>query len=178
MSDTPPFQTVTVETFSPRNLPSLQFLDVRTPAEFRSVHAQFARLIPLDELDVNALYEKTGFKQEQPLYILCQSGRRAATAAEKLHAAGITNCIVVEGGTNAWVEAGLPVERAPGGAISIERQVRIAAGTLVVTGILLGWFVSPWFFLLSGFVGAGLVFAGVTDWCGMALLLAKMPWNK
>lgn len=177
MSETITVQTESVQTLARRNLNSMQFIDVRTPGEYRTVHAQFAQLVPLDELDPETLHQKTGFTRDQPLYILCQAGGRAKTAAEKLCSAGITNCVVVEGGTNAWVQAGLPVVRGQG-TISIERQVRIAAGAIVVTGILLGWFVNPWFFLLSGFVGAGLVFAGVTDWCGMALLLAKMPWNK
>jgi rhodanese-related sulfurtransferase len=84
---------------------------------------------------------------------------------------------VVEGGTLAWIEAGLPVTRGTAKVISLERQVRIAAGALVLTGVLLGWFVHPPFFGLAGFVGAGLVFAGITDFCGMGLLLAKLPWN-
>ena len=84
---------------------------------------------------------------------------------------------MVEGGTKAWEAAGLPVVRGQG-VISIERQVRIGAGTLVLLGVLLGSWVDPFWFFLSGFVGAGLIFAGITDWCGMGLLLAKMPWNQ
>ena len=83
----------------------------------------------------------------------------------------------VDGGTNAWVEAGLPVERGKQ-TISLERQVRIAAGLLVLTGAALAFFVHPYLIGLSAFVGAGLVFAGVTDTCGMGLLLARMPWNR
>lgn len=83
----------------------------------------------------------------------------------------------VEGGTLAWEGAGLPVVRGRR-VISLERQVRIAAGALVVAGVLLGWLVHPAFLGLSAFVGAGLVFAGVTDTCGMGLLLARMPWNR
>jgi rhodanese-related sulfurtransferase len=86
--------------------------------------------------------------------------------------------VVVEGGTEAWIAAGLPVDRGTVTAISLERQVRIAAGALVLLGVLLGWLVHPAFFGLSGFVGAGLVFAGITDFCGMGLLLARMPWNN
>ena len=78
----------------------------------------------------------------------------------------------------AWVDAGLPVNRGQVKVISLERQVRIVAGSLVFIGVLLGWFVHPAFVWLSGFVGAGLVFAGVTDFCGMGLLLAKAPWNQ
>ena len=83
----------------------------------------------------------------------------------------------VEGGTLACVEAGLPVVRGKK-AISLERQVRIAAGSLVLLGVLLGWFVHPAFIGLSAFVGAGLVFAGITDTCGMGMMLARMPWNQ
>ena len=85
--------------------------------------------------------------------------------------------MVVEGGTEAWIAAGLPVSRGVAKVISLERQVRIVAGTLVLTGVLLAYFVHPAFVGISAFVGAGLIFAGVTDWCGMGLLLAKLPWN-
>ena len=173
-----PIQTQTPASLPQDSLSELQFLDVRTPGEFRAVRAQFARLIPLDELDAQTLFAKSQFSPDKPIHILCQSGRRARTAAEKLHAAGVKNCIVVEGGTDAWVEAGLPTERSSGGVISIERQVRIIAGSLVVIGVVLGFFVNPSFFFLSGLVGCGLVFAGITDWCGMAFLLGKMPWNR
>jgi hypothetical protein len=92
--------------------------------------------------------------------------------------AGLDNAVVVEGGTIAWSDAGLPVERAAVKVMSLERQVRIGAGSLVLTGVLLAIFVHPYFLALSGFVGGGLVFAGITDWCGMGLLLAKAPWNN
>ncbi|MDK3157885.1 rhodanese-like domain-containing protein [Kamptonema cortianum] len=176
MNDT--IQTKSPSSLSPDQLAELQLLDVRTPGEFRSVHAQFARLIPLDRLDAQTFFAESGFSPDKPIHILCQSGRRAQSAAEKLHAGGVKNCIVIEGGTNAWVDAGLPVERGQNGVISIERQVRITAGAIVLAGVVLGFFVNPGFFLLSGFVGCGLIFAGITDWCGMALLLGKMPWNK
>jgi rhodanese-related sulfurtransferase len=85
----------------------------------------------------------------------------------------------VEGGTAAWERAGLQVVRREGRrVISLERQVRIAAGSLVLIGVTLGWLVHPALFGLAAFVGLGLVFAGVTDWCGMGLLLARMPWNQ
>ena len=91
--------------------------------------------------------------------------------------AGVENLFSVEGGTLAWEKAGLPVVRGRE-VISLERQVRIAAGLLVVLGVMLGWLVHPGFLALSAFVGAGLVFAGLTDTCGMGLMLAKMPWNR
>lgn len=119
-----------------------------------------------------------GFAKDQPLYIFCRSGNRAKQAAEKLEKNGYEQCYVVEGGTMAWAEAGLPVVRGTSKVISLERQVRIAAGTIVLTGALLAQFVNPAFIWLSGFIGAGLLFAGLTDWCGMGMLIAKMPWNK
>jgi rhodanese-related sulfurtransferase len=153
-------------------------LDVRTPGEFAAQHAAGARLVPLDELNATELVREQGNASPRTIYLLCQSGKRAAMAAQKLAAAGCTNAVVVEGGTAAWAAAGLPCESTGRGVISLERQVRIAAGTLVLTGIVLGWFVHPVFAGLSAFVGAGLIFAGITDFCGMGLLLAKMPWNR
>jgi rhodanese-related sulfurtransferase len=113
----------------------------------------------------------------QPLYVICRSGNRARQACEKLIAAGYTNVVNVEGGTQAWEQAGLPLVRGKQ-AISLERQVRIAAGSLVLSGALLGYFAHPYWIGLAAFVGAGLVFAGITDTCGMGMLLARMPWNQ
>jgi len=151
-------------------------VDVRTPAEFREVHAQGAQLVPLDVLDRAAVEAARG-TNSGPVYLLCASGIRATKAAEKLRKAGLDEVSVVEGGTNAWVAAGLPAIRGRK-TISIERQVRIGAGSLVLAGTALGWFVHPGFYLLTAFVGAGLVFAGITDLCGMAIVLARAPWNR
>jgi len=156
---------------------SLRFVDVRSPAEFEAVHATGAKLYPLDALDPKRVVAELGISAQVPAVLLCAGGNRARKAAEKFHAEGIPHCLVVEGGTKAWEAAGLPVARGKG-AISIERQVRIGAGTMVLLGVLLGSWLDPLWFFLSGFVGAGLIFAGVTDWCGMGLLLAKMPWNQ
>jgi rhodanese-related sulfurtransferase len=152
----------------------VELLDVRTPAEFEEVHVAFARNVPLDRLDPAAV---AGRSPDSPLYVICRSGGRGQKACEMLHAAGITNVTNVEGGTLACVEAGLPVVRGRK-TISLERQVRIAAGFLVLLGAALGWFVHPGFLSLAAFVGAGLVFAGITDACGMGMLLARMPWNQ
>jgi rhodanese-related sulfurtransferase len=159
--------------------PGLPLLDVRTPAEYSEVHVPQARNVPLDQLSPKALFDAGQLPQGQPVYLLCRSGGRATKAAEQFARAGFDQGIVVEGGTQAWIEAGLPVvTRGDTKVISLERQVRIAAGSLVLTGVLLAYFVHPGFIALSAFVGAGLVFAGVTDWCGMSLLLAKLPWNQ
>ena len=157
--------------------PDAPVLDVRTPGEFKSVHVPQARNLPLDHLNPDNLIA-SGLARETPVYLLCAGGRRASQAADELRLAGFRHPIVVEGGTTAWEQAGLPVTRSAGGVISLERQIRIAAGSLVVVGVLLAWFVAPAFILLSAFVGAGLVFSGITDWCGLGLLLAKLPWNR
>jgi rhodanese-related sulfurtransferase len=154
--------------------PSSSVIDVRTPVEFAEVHVPQAQSIPLDELKPSSLQ----LRKDEPVYLLCRSGQRATKAAEKFSKGGFSEPIVVEGGTLAWIEANLPVTRGATKIISLERQVRIAAGTIVFTGVLLARFVNFNFIWLSGFVGAGLVFAGITDFCGMGLLIAKLPWNK
>ena len=153
--------------------PDVALFDVRTPVEYAEVHVPQARSVPLDELKPGALH----LQKDQPVYLLCRSGQRATKAAEKFAKEGFSQPIVVEGGTLAWIAANLPVERSTVKVVSLERQVRIAAGALVFTGVLLARFVNFDFIWLSGFVGAGLVFAGITDFCGMGLLIAKMPWN-
>jgi rhodanese-related sulfurtransferase len=170
-----------VPTISPARLDELrrggaavELIDVRTPAEFRALHAAGARNVPLDRLDPAALIQAHA---GQPLYVICRSGSRAVQACQNLLAAGHAGVVSVEGGTQAWEQAGLPVVRGQK-AMSLERQVRIAAGALVLVGAVLALLVDPWFLALSAFIGAGLVFAGITDTCGMALLLARMPWNQ
>lgn len=174
---------MTVATISPKQLfdrqnveSDIELIDVRTPVEYREVHVPFARNIPLDRLDATQLASARG-NATQPLYVICRSGSRGKQASEKLQAAGLTNVFNVEGGTQAWDQAGLPVVRGKS-SISLERQVRIAAGLLVVVGSALGAFVHPYFIGLAAFVGAGLVFAGITDTCGMGMVLARMPWNQ
>lgn len=173
---------MTVPSITPRQLADLQaagrpvdLIDVRTAVEYREVHVPFARNVPLDRLDPATIRQGRATPDE-PLYVVCRSGGRGRQACEKLLAAGLAVCNV-EGGTQAWADAGLPVVRGKK-AVSLERQVRIAAGSLVLLGAALGWLVHPGFIGLSAFVGAGLVFAGVTDTCGMGLLLARMPWNR
>ena len=155
---------------------AVDLIDVRTPVEFREVHVPIARNAPLDQL--NATEFLAGRSQtNRSLYVICKSGSRARQACEKLIAAGGVNVVNVEGGTSGWDAAGFSVVRGKK-AMSLERQVRIAAGSLVLTGAVLSQLVHPWFIGLSGFVGAGLIFAGITDTCGMGMLLARMPWNK
>jgi rhodanese-related sulfurtransferase len=169
-----------VATISPQELAdriergeAKEIIDVRTPTEFREVHATAARNVPLDTLEPGEIGTKNG----EPAYFICKAGGRSAKACQKLIDAGITDVVSIDGGTDAWAAAGLPVVRGQK-TMSLERQVRIAAGSLVLLGSALGWFVHPYFVGLSAFVGAGLVFAGVTDTCGMGMMLARMPWNK
>jgi rhodanese-related sulfurtransferase len=175
---------MTIQSVTPRHVHQLRqqgatphIVDVRTPAEFAAVHADGAASIPLDRLNPAQVMAARA-STEQPLYLICKSGQRATKAAVMFNAAGFANVFCIEGGISAWEHAGLPVVRGTSKVISLERQVRIAAGSLTLIGIALGWFVHPAFFAVAAFVGAGLVFAGVTDWCGMGLLLAKMPWNR
>jgi rhodanese-related sulfurtransferase len=172
-------RTVSPEQFETLRLqnPSVALIDVRTPLEYRTVHAEPARLIPLDQLNPGQLVESRNGNGEEPIYFICKSGARAAKACERMEAAGFGNSYSIDGGTEAWERAGLPVVRGKA-AVSLERQVRIVAGSLVLVGLALGWFVHPYLYALSAFIGAGLVFAGVTDWCGMGMLLARMPWNR
>jgi len=175
---------MSVPTIAPQGLAELtrggkrvDLIDVRTPAEFRELHVAGARNFPLDRLDPATVMQARNGPQDQPLYLICRSGGRGRQACERFLAAGHSDVVNVEGGTLACVEAGLPVVRGQQ-TISLERQVRIAAGSLVLLGALLGWLVHPAFVGLAAFVGAGLVFAGITDTCGMGLLLARMPWNQ
>lgn len=158
--------------------PHLTLIDVRTPAEFAELHATPARNLPLPDVSSAALAALGHADAAAPVYVLCQSGKRAEAACGRLTAGGFARAVVVEGGTEAWAAAGLPVVRGQGSAIGIERQVRIGAGALVVLGVALAQTVHPGFVWLAAFVGAGLVFAGATGFCGMGILLAKAPWNR
>lgn len=151
-------------------------IDVRSPAEFAGGHVAGSRNVPLADLDPDRLAAGEAVSRHQPVHLLCQGGTRAKTAAGRFEAAGFTHITVVEGGIDAWRRDGLPLTERGGGTISLERQVRIAAGSLVLLGFALSVF-HPAFLALSAFVGAGLVFAGVSDFCGLGLLLARAPWN-
>ncbi len=148
-------------------------IDVRTPAEFASGHVPGARNLPLDRLDAQALQSVTG-----PVHVICQGGVRSRKACEQLAAAGVANLVDVAGGTNAWKAAGLPLEGTGGSVFGVERQVRCIIGAGVLIGAALAITVHPYWAGLSGFFGAGLIFAGLTDVCGLALVVAAMPWNR
>lgn len=173
------YTTITADELKKRQAedPSLELIDVRTPKEFGEVHLTFAQNVPLDRLNPHELLSNRNGRAEKPLYVICRSGKRSEMACQKITAAGYRAIVNVEGGTQACLDAGLPVIRGQK-AMSLERQVRVVAGSLVLAGVVLGYLVHPWIFALSGAVGAGLIFAGVTDTCMMGNLLAKMPWNQ
>ncbi len=150
----------------------VKILDVRSPVEFNAVHIAGSELMPLDRLDAERL-KSDGIER----VIVCRSGGRATKAQQQLQSSGCKLFAVLEGGIGAWEQTGLPVVRGKS-AVSLERQVRIAAGLLVLTGVILGTWVHPYYYGIAAFVGAGLTFAGITDWCGMGMLLAKAPWNQ
>ncbi len=153
----------------------VKLIDVRSPAEYAEVHIDGSHLVPLSRLNADAV--KATDAHAEACVLVCRSGRRAEQARRKLAAAGGVKLHVLEGGVDAWTDADYPVHRGKA-AISLERQVRIAAGFLVLAGVVGGTSIHPGFFGLSAFVGAGLMFAGITDWCGMALLIGRMPWNQ
>jgi len=156
----------------------VDLIDVRTPAEYASVHVPQARLFQLDELDCGAVLASRQGAAHSPIYILCHAGTRAKKAAAKFAEAGFADSVVVEGGTQAWVDAGLPVEKSAKAVLPLDRQLQLTIGTLVVIGVLLSHFVNPNWIWLSGLVGAGLMMAGLTGFCPMRSLIARMPWNQ
>jgi rhodanese-related sulfurtransferase len=150
-------------------------VDVREPDEHARARIPGARNLPLSRLEEAELAVHEG----KPVLFHCRSGARTAGHAGRLAAkAGLCEAYVVEGGLEAWRTAGLPVAEDRRQPLELMRQVQIAAGSMVVLGVLLGVLVSPWLYLLAGFVGAGLVFAGTTGTCGLARLLRVMPWNR
>lgn len=151
-----------------------QFIDVREPSEFASMHIARSICAPLSNIEI-AL---GSVSKDAPLYLICQSGARARKAAERLTSRGITNIYIVAGGLNAWLSAGYPVERAKTAVWAMDRQVRLTAGSLILLGLGLGYAINTSWLCLSVFVAIGMIFSAVTDSCGMATLLSLMPWNK
>ena len=155
--------------------PVTRVLDVRTPGEFDAEHIAGAYNVPLDTLAEHGPEIRASVSD--PVVLVCRSGQRARKAEEALAAAGMTNLHLLDGGMTAWIAAGQPVRRgAP--RMSLERQVRIAAGALAATGGFLALLAHPLFAAIPAFIGSGLVFAGLTDTCAMGMLLAKLPYNR
>jgi rhodanese-related sulfurtransferase len=174
-----------IATIAPRELheridrgEAIDLIDVRTPAEYQGMHAATARGVPLDDLDPEAVDRVRTSPKDAPLYLICQSGVRSQKACAKLIQAGYTNVVSVAGGTMAWEQAGLPVVRGERRVLPLDRQVQLAVGVLNLSGVLLGWFADAGWFLLPGFVGCGLIFAGATGGCPLGWVIARMPWNR
>lgn len=149
-------------------------IDVREPGEYASDRIPGAKLVPLSSFNPNSI----AFDPNQTLVLYCNSGSRSTVAAQKLIAAGFSQVAQLKNGLNTWKSAGYTTEKDQNAPISLFRQVQIVAGSLVVLGTVLGAFISPWFLILSGFVGSGLVFAGISNTCALAMLLAKLPYNQ
>ena len=146
-------------------------VDVRSASEFGSGHVPGAVNIPMDQVN-----SRLGDLGSAKLFLICLSGQRAALVARQLEAIQ-REAYVVEGGTKAWERAGHPLVRCVKASWSLERQVRLGAGMMILSGLALSVWVGPIWLLLTAFVGAGLTFAGLTDICPMGVLLTKMPWN-
>lgn len=159
------------------NDPTAQVIDVRTPAEFEEVHAVGAINIPLDKFKASEVIAKHSLSSEKPVYLICKMGGRSQRACNALAEAGLASAVNVSGGTDAWVAAGLPVQQGQKQTFSIMRQVQILAGSIGLTGALLS-FLNPLWAILPAFIGAGLVFSGLTNTCGMGAMLGMMPWNQ
>lgn len=148
-------------------------IDIRSAAEHAGERIEQARHMPLDQLAGVRLDASGG-----AVIFHCRSGHRTQANAAALVACAGGEAYVLEGGLAAWKKAGLPTLRTAGPRLDVQRQTMIAAGSLVLLGALLGAAVSPWFYLVPGVVGAGLVLAGLSGFCGLARLLMKMPWNR
>lgn len=154
-----------------------QILDVRSRGEWEAAHVDGAVLQPLDVLDPAQWSGLAGSGPQAPLFILCQAGGRAARAASVLCAAGVP-CSVIEGGLDAWKAAGLPVVVGKSKVLPLMRQVQIVIGLVSGVGSALAVWKDPLFGLIPLAMGAGLLFAGLSGTCGLALLMARMPWNR
>ena len=152
---------------------SAALIDVRTPAELRHSRIAGSTALPLADLESRA----DALPRDRELILVCRTGHRAESARRALAERSMP-ATVMEGGLEAWRQAGLPLVEARPGVLPLDRQVQIGAGGLVLAGVALGAGVTPWALALAGFVGAGLVFAGLTGTCGLARLLALMPWNR
>lgn len=183
------FHTIPAATFGTLDISRGLIVDVRTDMEHAEKHLGANHThVPLDQLDPDAVMQRHHLGKDSAVYLLCRGGKRAAQAAEKFVAAGYTNVNVIEGGLLACENCGHDIKGhgagtvaygvATTGPIPLERQVRIAAGFLAATGSLLALFVSINYIAIPLFIGCGLMFAGITDRCGLALVLTKAPWNK
>lgn len=155
----------------------VQLLDVRTPGEFAEAHVPGAMLVPLDDFNPVLFLREAG-PDSGPVYVICHAGTRARNAIQKFERAGFDRCVLVKGGTQAWIDAGLPVVRGASRTLPLMRQVQLTVGAISAVGAALALLVDSRFVVIPLIMGCGLVFAGLTGICGLALLLAKLPWNR
>ena len=150
-------------------------VDVRQPVEHQNARIESSCLIPLGEIRIDKLPSV-----QKPIVVYCAMGKRSATAAEALLMENpALDVASLEGGIMAWDQAGYPIKKSPSGQhMPLYRQTQIAAGCMVLFGVLMGAWVSSKWYVFSGMIGAGLIFSGITGWCGTAMVLAKMPWNQ
>jgi rhodanese-related sulfurtransferase len=151
-------------------------IDVRTPVEHDEMHIAGSRLMPLDRLDPAAV--KTAAENAEQCVIICRSGKRAEQAYQKLRAAGCENMVILDGGVMSWESAGLALNRSAKKRLPLMRQVQLVIGVCAFVGSILALTVHKDFALIPAFFCGGLVLAGATGWCGLAVVLSKMPWNK
>jgi rhodanese-related sulfurtransferase len=171
--------TISCQEFAPLSKKGgFDLIDVRSPMEFYEIHAVGSLNAPLDRLNPELIMSSRGARAQEPLYIICRSGGRSAQACSAFVKAGYENVVNIQGGTLAWVAAGLPVNRGTKKMIPLERQVRIVAGLLIVAGTILAATFSSWFLLIPGVVGADMTCAGMRNTSGIGMILARMPWNK
>lgn len=149
-------------------------IDVREPVEHAEMHIPAAKLIPLGQLEKRAQEIDRGV----PVIVMCRGGKRGAEAMSQLKALGFTDVRNLEGGILAWKQAGLPLATSGKKILPLMQQVQLTIGLGVLTGAILSLTVHPYWAFLCAFFGAGLTMAGSTGWCGLAILLAKMPWNR
>jgi rhodanese-related sulfurtransferase len=150
-------------------------IDVREPSEHEAEKISGSNLLPLAKLCKNSLPKY----ENKKLVLHCRSGKRSASACQKLLDEDSNLEIYnLEGGILAWSSEGFKTENSGKFFLPLDRQVQLTIGLGVFIGSILGYLVSPVFFLLSGFFGAGLMFAGLSGYCGLAILMSKMPWNK
>ncbi len=168
---------ITINEFAPiSQRGGFDLIDVRTPDEFYELHAVGALLMPLDGLNPQAIMESRGERAQEPLYIICRSGNRSIVACGLFEKAGYTNVISIDGGTQAWQSAGLPLNRGIRRPISIDRQIRLVAGLSTLAGSLAAiW--QPWLLLLPGLTGAAMAWAAWKNSRFLVRLFAKLPWN-
>lgn len=148
-----------------------KLVDIRGPDEHAREHIPGALNLPLDQVEQLEA-------SDCAIVFHCRSGARTEANAARLKAVAGAHCHILEGGLDAWRQAGFETRTDRRQPLELMRQVQLAAGALVLLGVLLGLLMDPGFLVLAAFVGAGLMLAGATGWCGMARLLRHMPWNR